>query len=104
MAFKPSSPDQYHSLAIAISRLNIQDNMQLAIDYLRQAISENPNSIEAYRALATLHVERNSTEKAKEIYEQIIKKESIFQQINLEYANCLAKTGELEKASKIFFF
>ena len=102
MAFKPSSPDQYHSLAIAISRLNIQDNMQLAIDYLRQAISENPNSIEAYRALATLHVERNSTEKAKEIYEQIIKKESNFQQINLEYANCLAKTGELEKASKIF--
>jgi len=102
MAFKPSSPEQYYSLAIAISRLNIHDNMQLAVDYLRQAISENPQSIEAHRALATLHVERNSIEKAREIYEQIIKKEPNFQQINLEYANCLAKTGELEKASKIF--
>ena len=102
MAFKPSSPEQYYSLAIAISRLNIKDNMQLAIDYLRQAISENPNSIEAYRALATLHVERNSIEKAKEIYELIIKKEPNFQQVNLEYANCLVKIGKLKKALKIF--
>ena len=102
MAFKPISPEQYYSLAIAISRLNIQDNMQLAMDYLRKAISENPKSIEAYRALATLNVECNSLEKAKEIYEQIIKKEPNFQQLNLEYANCLVKTDEIEKASKIF--
>lgn len=102
MAFKPISPEQYYSLAIAISRLNIQDNTKLAIDYLHKAISENPNSIEAYRALATLHVEWNSIEKAKEIYEEVIKKEPNIQLLNLEYANCLLKAGETGKAIEIF--
>ena len=102
MAFQPSSPEQYYSLAIAISRLNIQDSHKLAVDYLREAISKNANSIEAYRALATLHIEHNHIEKAKEIYEQIIEKEPNFQQLNLEYASCLVKTGEIDKSAKFF--
>ena len=102
MAFQPNSPEQYYSLAIAITRLNIKDSHKLAVNYLREAISKNPNSIEAYRALATLHVERNRLEKAKEVYEKIIKKEPNFQQLNLEYGNCLVKAGEIDKSAKIF--
>jgi len=102
MKFQPNSPEQYHTLGLAISRLNVKNSIKIAIDYLKKAINDNPDSIEAYRALATLYMEGNQVEKALFLYENILKKEPNYQAINIDYAMCLVKSDNTKKGMKIF--
>ena len=99
---KPDSTNLYYTLGLALSRLNIKDNTTKAIEYFSKAISDNPDSIETYRALASLYIESNSVEKALELYERIVPNEPDYQELNLEYAHCLVKTGKTRKAENIF--
>ena len=98
---KPSE-NLYHTLGLALYVLDPINHSKKAIKYLKKALKFNPNSLETYRALATLYVESNSIEKALEVYSKISDKISDYRDFNLEYASCLVSNGELTKAEVIY--
>ena len=99
---KPSSKDHYYTLGLALSRLKGNEYTSKAIEYFKKALAENPKSIEAYRALASMYMECNSTEKAYELYEKINVNQLDYRDLSLEYANCLTQVNEISKAEVIY--
>lgn len=99
---KPNSHNHFHTLGLALSRLKSGRYIDKAIEYFKKAISENPSSIETYRALASLYTETNSLEKAYELYKKIDIGKLNYRDLSLEYANCLAHINKIDEASTIY--
>ncbi|MFL2555291.1 MAG: sulfotransferase [Gammaproteobacteria bacterium] len=98
---KPSE-NLYHTLGLALYVLDPNRYSVKAIKYFKKAIKFNPDSLETYRALATLYVESNSNEKALEVYKKISDKIKSHRDLNLEFASCLVSNGDLTKADIIY--
>ena len=101
-SLKPSSSNHFHILGLALSRLKSGRYTDRAIEYFKKAISDNPSSIETYRALASLYIDSNSPEKAYELYKKINITELDYRDLSLEYANCLVHINEIKEADKIY--
>ena len=102
LAVKSTSKNHYHTLGLALSRLKGKEYIPRAVDCFKKALTENPESIETYRALASMYVECNSPEKAYELYKKIDIDQLDHRDLSLEYANCLVDVNKVKKAEQIY--